>query len=95
MVVDDKLIEYLEESSYLTLNGDERLKIKKDLEEILASLSILSQLDTEGVPECSQPLDHVNALREDEVRPHLDRALALQNAPFKNEEMIIAPKTVD
>ena len=93
--IDDNLIKYLEDLSNLTLTKEEKSTVKRDLKTILSNISKLGRLDTEGIPERSHPFDNVNAFREDEIIPHLDRDLILKNAPFKNEEMIIAPKTVD
>ena len=58
-------------------------------------LSALIKEKKLGVVERSHPFDNVNDFRDDEVRPSFDRALILQNAPFRNDEMIIAPKTVE
>ena len=41
----------------------------------------MSELDLEGVPPTSHPLDLVNVLAEDEPAPSLARDEALANAP--------------
>jgi aspartyl-tRNA(Asn)/glutamyl-tRNA(Gln) amidotransferase subunit C len=95
MQIDDKLITYLEDLSYLTLSDGEKSRLKDDLQKILAYMARLNELDTGGVPERSHPFDNVNVFRDDEVRPSFDRDLILQNAAAKNSEMFIAPKTVE
>ena len=55
----------------------------------------LGELNTDGVPERSHPFDNVNAFREDEVTASFERELVLKNAPVRNAEMFIAPKTVE
>jgi len=95
MQIDDKLIEYLEHLSCLTLSDDEKVRLKGDLDKILSGMAQLSELDTNGVPERSHPFDNVNAFRDDEVQPSFDRELILKNAPDRNNEMFIAPKTVE
>ena len=95
MQIDDKLLEYLEELSCLTLSADEKTRLTHDLQEILDYMARLGEIDTRGVVERSHPFDNVNDFRDDEIGPSFDRALILQNAPFKNEQMIIAPKTVE
>jgi len=101
MQVDDKLISYLEDLSCLTLPDDEKIRLTEDLQKILNGFAKLGELDTEGVPERSHPWDfcasneNAKAFRSDEVRPSLPRGLVLKNAPQKNEEMFIAPKTVE
>jgi len=95
MQIDDKLLAYLEELSCLTLSDNEKTKLTHDLQEILDYMARLSEIDTNGVVERSHPFDNVNVFRDDKVCSSFDRALILQNAPVKNGEMIIAPKTVE
>ena len=95
MIIDDKLIAYLENLSYLTLSGEEKTRLAGDLEEILGYMAKLGELDTAGAPERSHPFDDVNALREDEVQPSLDRELVLRNAPSSDAGMFRAPMTVE
>ena len=95
MQIDDKLIGYLEDLSCLTLTDQEKLRLSGDLEKILGYMDRLGELDTEGVSERSHPFDHVNVFRDDEAQGSFDRELILQNAPQRNDEMFIAPKTVE
>lgn len=94
MQIDGKLVSYLEDLSNLTLSVSERSRITSDIQNIVNYMAQLGSLDTNGVPECTHPYDHVNAFRDDIVEPSLDRDLLLQNAPEHNDEAIIAPKTV-
>ena len=95
MHIDDTLISYLEDLSCLTLSDDEKSRLAGDLQKILDYIDRLSELDTGGVQERSHPFDNVNAFRDDVVRPSFDREMVLKNAPCKNDEMFIAPRTVD
>jgi aspartyl-tRNA(Asn)/glutamyl-tRNA(Gln) amidotransferase subunit C len=95
MQIDDKLISYLEDLSCLTLSDGEKNRLKGDLQEILAHMARLGELNTEGVSERSHPFDNVNVFRDDEIRASFERGLILKNAAVKNDEMIIAPKTVE
>jgi len=95
MQIDDKLLAYLEDLSCLTLSADEKTKLTHDLQEILDYMARLGEIDTNGVVERSHPFDNVNVFRGDEARPSFDRELILQNALVRNDETIIAPKTVE
>jgi aspartyl-tRNA(Asn)/glutamyl-tRNA(Gln) amidotransferase subunit C len=108
MQIDDQLLTYLEDLSCLTLSDDEKTSFKKDLQEILDSMARLGELNTDGVSERSHPfepqpsaqregspLDDVNIFRDDTARPSFDRELIVRNAPVKNDEFFIAPKTVE
>ena len=95
MQVNEKMITYLEDLSFLSLSPDEKSRMADELNEIMSNLAKLANLKTDGIPVCSNPLDSVNVFRNDENRPSLSRKLVLKNAAQKNEEMFIAPKTVD
>ena len=95
MKVDEKLIPYLEDLSCLVLSADEKSYMKRDLQNILDSMAEFGSLNTDGIAECSNPLDKVNVFRDDEAYPSFDRELILKNAPNRNDTMIIAPKTVE
>ena len=101
MKIDENLINYLEDLSCLTLTANEKTRLADDLEKILACIERLNELDTKGgasgesVPERSHPFDNVNVFRDDEVCPSSARELILKNAAQKNDEMFIAPKTVE
>jgi len=93
MLIDDKLISYLEELSNLSLSAEEKKRL--DLQKVIGGFTQFDELNTDGVPECVHPFDNVNIFRDDIVLPSFDRALILANAPVRNEEYFIAPKTVE
>ncbi|MCL2009464.1 MAG: Asp-tRNA(Asn)/Glu-tRNA(Gln) amidotransferase subunit GatC [Synergistaceae bacterium] len=90
MLIDEKLIDYLEELSCLTLSFDEKQRISGDLKEILGYMERLGELDTGGVPERSHPFDNVNAFRDDIAGESFDRELILKNAPRRDDRMFIS-----
>ena len=79
----------------LELSDEEKEKAKKDMGEILDYIDKLNELDTSGV----EPMSHVfpvnNVFREDEVTNGDDRENMLKNAPDRNEEAYIVPKTFE
>ncbi len=93
--IDNQLISYLEDLSCLTLTDKEKHRLSDDLEKILVYMDRLGELDTERVSERSHPFDHTNAFRDDEIGVSFDRELILKNAPEQNDEMFMAPKTVE
>ena len=92
--IDDVLIDYLANSSNISLGDEEKSQLKDEMQKEIEMMSKLSTLDTENVAERSHPFDHVNAFRDDVVVPSFDRSLILQNAKEHNGEMFIAPRTV-
>ena len=93
MVIDEKLINYLEDLSFLSLSAEEKGRICTDLEKILAGMDLLSTLDTSGVSD--QALKHKTELRKDEVTASFFRDEILRNAPEANGETFVVPKAVE
>jgi aspartyl-tRNA(Asn)/glutamyl-tRNA(Gln) amidotransferase subunit C len=65
----------------LALTEEELERFGAQLADILEAVGKVSELDLEGVPPTSHPLDLVNVFGEDEPRPSLPREDALANAP--------------
>jgi aspartyl-tRNA(Asn)/glutamyl-tRNA(Gln) amidotransferase subunit C len=95
MLIDNKLISFLENLSCIALSDEEKNILTEDLQKILNIITPITGLNTDGVSECTHPLNNVNIFRDDEVTPSFDRELILKNAPVKNEEFFIAPRTVE
>ena len=95
MQIDDKLIDYLEDLSYFTLSDKEKELLKDKLQNTFNDIELIKNLTTGDIPEYSHNDGKFNVFRNDEVCPSYDRELILKNAPFKNEEMFIAPKTLE
>ena len=69
-------------------------KLAGQIGSILDYVDQLKQVDTAGVAPTSHALALTNAFREDAVRPHIDRDLALANAPAQEEGCFLVPKIV-
>ena len=65
----------------LELREDEVARLEQQLNDILAAVSKVSELDLADVPATSHPLEVVNVWDEDEPRPSLPGDEALANAP--------------
>ena len=93
--ISDETIDYVGILAKLELSDEEKEKAKKDMGEILDYIDKLNELDTSGV----EPMSHVfpvnNVFREDEVTNADDRENMLENAPERNEEAYIVPKTFE
>lgn len=70
-------------------------KMIQDMNNILAFVEKLNEVDTEGVAPLTTMSHEINALRKDEVQPHLDHAAALNNAPQKDQDYFRVPKVLD
>ena len=69
-----------DEEAFFALRGVLE-RFRGQLSAILEAVGKVSELDLEGVPPTSHPLDLVNVLAEDEPQASLTREEALANAP--------------
>lgn len=76
----------------LALSQEELDLYGSQLEDILEHAERVGALPTEGVPPTSHPLPMTNAFRTDEVRPSLDRAEVLDQAPARQDEYFRVPR---
>jgi aspartyl-tRNA(Asn)/glutamyl-tRNA(Gln) amidotransferase subunit C len=75
----------------LELREDELTRLQVQLNDILAAVSKVAELDLRDVPATSHPLDVVNVWDEDEPRPCLSVEDALSNAPDREGDFFRVP----
>jgi aspartyl-tRNA(Asn)/glutamyl-tRNA(Gln) amidotransferase subunit C len=75
----------------LALTDDEVERFEGQLEDILAAVDKVSELDLADVEPTSHPLDLVNVWADDVPRPCLDREDALANAPEREDGFFKVP----
>jgi aspartyl-tRNA(Asn)/glutamyl-tRNA(Gln) amidotransferase subunit C len=75
----------------LTLDDDELDRYTVQLGAVLAHAEDVASLDTDGVPPTAHPLPLVNVLRDDVVRPSLDRDEVLASAPAVEDRRFKVP----
>ncbi len=81
MEIDREEVLHVARLARLSLSDEEVERFRGQLSAILEAVGKVSELDLEGVPPTSHPLDLVNVLAEDDPRPSLEREDALANAP--------------
>ncbi len=64
------------------------------MNDILGYMDKLNELDTEGVAPTSHATATVNAFRPDEIKPSLDHAEAMKNAPASDGQSIVVPRVI-
>jgi len=75
----------------LELSPDELDRMTVQMGQIVAYVETLSELNTEAVEPMAHALEVSNVFAADEVRPSLDRAEALANAPHHDREFYLVP----
>jgi aspartyl-tRNA(Asn)/glutamyl-tRNA(Gln) amidotransferase subunit C len=91
------------ELANLELTADEEPRMQRDLNAILGHIAQLNALDTEGVPAMSQVGEILGAavelagggLREDTVRPSVDRKAVMAVAPETDGRFFKVPKVIE
>jgi aspartyl-tRNA(Asn)/glutamyl-tRNA(Gln) amidotransferase subunit C len=95
MNINRELLDKIAHLARLDVSEKDAEKLMHDLSSILNWMEKLNEVNTDGVKPLASMSYEVNALREDKVAPHLDHALALKNAPMKDEEYFRVPKVLE
>ena len=88
-------VAYVAELARLELTDAERALFQSQLEDIVKYVEKISEVDVEGIDGMAHGRAIVNAFREDVVRPSMDRAKALANAPSRVGNEFLLPKIVE
>ena len=88
-------VEHVAELARLELTAAEKGQFIAQLNSILTYIEKLSELNTAGVEPTSHVLPMSNVFRDDEVRPSLDRAEVLAQAPAAEQDRFRVPRILD
>jgi aspartyl-tRNA(Asn)/glutamyl-tRNA(Gln) amidotransferase subunit C len=97
-------VERVAELANLDLAADEKPRMQRDLNAILEYVAQLNELDTAGIEPMAQVADlldegadsgHGRALRVDALRPSLDRAVVMEEAPETDGAFFKTPKVIE
>ena len=81
--------------SRLALDDEQITQFTEQMGSILGYIEKLNELDVESVPPLAHCLPIHNVFRQDEIKPSLDPADALANAPQTHENYFKVPKILD
>jgi aspartyl-tRNA(Asn)/glutamyl-tRNA(Gln) amidotransferase subunit C len=94
--INDKDVQYVAELANLELTPEESERMLRDMNSILAHIDKLNQLDTTNVEPMTQVFaDKHEALREDAVRPSLQREEVMRIAPKTDGVFFKVPKVIE
>jgi aspartyl-tRNA(Asn)/glutamyl-tRNA(Gln) amidotransferase subunit C len=94
MKITPEEISHVADLARLRLSSDEVEAMAGQLGDILSYVAKLNELDTEGIPPMTHAISIVNAFREDEVKPSLDREKILSNGPQQDGESFVVPRII-
>lgn len=88
-------VEHVAELARLELTAAEKDQFIAQLNNILAYIEKLGELDTTDVEPTSHVIPMANVFRDDVVQPSLDRDLVLQNAPQESHFFFKVPRIIE
>lgn len=96
-------VQHVADLANLELTAEEMPRMARDLNAILGYIAQLNELDTTGVPPMAQvsemlglaPDTDGKALRSDVMRPSVERALVMQQAPETDGRFFKVPKVIE
>lgn len=88
-------VAYVAHLARMHLTDAEKEKISAQLKDILAYVAKLNELDVSYVQPTAHPTPLSNVFRKDEIRPSIDPAKVLANAPDEARGLFIVPKIVE
>jgi aspartyl-tRNA(Asn)/glutamyl-tRNA(Gln) amidotransferase subunit C len=91
MAIDREQLLHVAHLARLELPDTEVERLGAQLNDILAAVSKVSELDLSDIPPTSHPLDVVNVWDEDEPRASLPVEEALANAPEREGDFFKVP----
>ena len=88
-------VRYVAGLARMALSDAEAEQLQGQLDDILAFVGELKQLDVSGVEVTDVATEAQNAWREDVPAAGLERAVALANAPLARHDQFAVPKVVE
>ena len=94
MKITKEEVMYVAHLARLDLDEEFIGKFAGQIDEILGYIEKLNRVETRDIKPTSHAISLTNAFREDEEKEHIDRELALANAPEKEDGLFVVPKVV-
>jgi aspartyl-tRNA(Asn)/glutamyl-tRNA(Gln) amidotransferase subunit C len=88
-------VAYVANLARIRLSDSERERFQEQLDQIVAYVRKIRELDLEGIEPTAHALAVQNVFREDATAPGLDRDTALANAPATVQGLFRVPQIVE
>lgn len=95
MKIQEETVQHIAHLARLQFQGEEVKAIQQDLNNMIAFMDKLSELDTANVEPLVFMSEEINVLREDISEDTLTVQDALKNAPKKDSDYFRIPKVLD
>jgi aspartyl-tRNA(Asn)/glutamyl-tRNA(Gln) amidotransferase subunit C len=87
-------IRYVTKLARLALTNEEIDTFGRQLGDLLGHVNALAELDIESVPATAQVVESRNVMRDDTLRPCLDRERVLAEAPQRQGSFFRVPRII-
>ncbi len=87
-------VEKVAQLAKLDFSHDQKVELARQLDEIVAYMEKLRELDTDDLQATFHVQDLDNVFRDDETKPSISQESALQNAPRVNRGYFSVPKAI-
>jgi aspartyl-tRNA(Asn)/glutamyl-tRNA(Gln) amidotransferase subunit C len=95
MKISTEIVDHIAHLSRLKFDGEEKIQIQQDLENMISFMDKLNEIDTQNIEPLVFMSEEINVLREDEEKITITAAEALKNAPKKDSDYFRIPKVLD
>ncbi|HQQ96755.1 MAG TPA: Asp-tRNA(Asn)/Glu-tRNA(Gln) amidotransferase subunit GatC [Cyclobacteriaceae bacterium] len=95
MNIDRAALDKIAHLARLEFDEQDAQKMMDDMTAIVSWVEQLNEVPTDGVEPLTTMSHEINALRDDEVQPSLDRAEALRQAPQHDGQHFRVPKVLE
>jgi aspartyl-tRNA(Asn)/glutamyl-tRNA(Gln) amidotransferase subunit C len=92
LLVDEKLVKEIATLARLDLSNEETEMFVSHFKDILDYVSILNEVDTEGVPPAYLSSGNKSVIREDEIEASVPTGEFIANAPQAKDEYVVIPR---
>jgi aspartyl-tRNA(Asn)/glutamyl-tRNA(Gln) amidotransferase subunit C len=87
-------VPYVAQLARIALTDEEIARFEVQLGDLLEHVNALRELDTESVAATAQVVESRNVMREDALRPSLDRERVLAEAPQRQGPFFRVPRII-
>ena len=94
MKITEATVDHIAHLARLEYNGESKIAIQQDLENIIGFMNKLSEVNTDDVEPLIFMSDEVNVLRDDVAVVSISQKEALKNAPKHDSDYFRIPKVL-
>jgi aspartyl-tRNA(Asn)/glutamyl-tRNA(Gln) amidotransferase subunit C len=95
MKINTETVDKIAHLARLEFENEGKEQIMKDMNNMLAFIDKLNELDTSNVEPLIYMSDEVNVLREDVVKHEITQQEGLKNAPKRDSDYFKVPKMIE